>query len=99
MAAVNGEGRALGFVCAPVLFQRVAAMCADVPSDIAAHEATKSTKVYILIVRQRIFYGIHECFNCCKNGCLVNTGFLCNLVYNICFSHFSLKKILLLGFC
>ena len=37
MAAVNGAGRALGFVCAPVLFQRVAAMCADVPSDIAAY--------------------------------------------------------------
>ena len=31
MAAVNGAGRA------PVLFQRVAAMCADVPSDIAAY--------------------------------------------------------------
>ena len=37
MAAVNGAGRALGFVCAPVLFQRVAAMCADVPSDIATY--------------------------------------------------------------
>ena len=37
MAAVNGAGRALGFVCAPVMFQRVAAMCADVPSDIAAY--------------------------------------------------------------
>ena len=37
MAAVYGAGRALGFVCAPVLFQRVAAMCADVPSDIAAY--------------------------------------------------------------
>ena len=37
MAAVNGAGRALGFVCAPVLFQRAVAMCADVPSDIEAY--------------------------------------------------------------
>ncbi len=31
-----------------------------------------------------------------STGCLINTGVLCNFVYNICFSHFSLKKILLL---
>lgn len=37
MAAVNGAGRALGFVCAPVLFQRAVAMCADVESDIASY--------------------------------------------------------------
>ncbi len=37
MAAVAGAGRALGFVCAPVLFQRVAALCADVPTDIEAY--------------------------------------------------------------
>lgn len=37
MSAVNGAGRALGFVCAPVLFQRAVAMCADVPSDIEAY--------------------------------------------------------------
>lgn len=37
MAAVNGAGRALGFVCAPALFQRAVAMCADVPSDIEAY--------------------------------------------------------------
>ena len=37
MAAVNGAGRALGFVCAPVLFQKAVAMCADVPSDIEAY--------------------------------------------------------------
>ncbi|MCD8250142.1 MAG: pyridoxal phosphate-dependent aminotransferase [Lachnospiraceae bacterium] len=37
MAAVAGAGHALGFVCAPVLFQRVAALCADVPTDIEAY--------------------------------------------------------------
>lgn len=37
MAAVNGAGRALGFVCAPVLFQRTVAMCTYVPSDIEAY--------------------------------------------------------------
>ena len=37
MAAVNGAGRALGFVCAPVLFQKAVAMCADVPSDIESY--------------------------------------------------------------
>lgn len=37
MAAVAGAGRALGFVCAPVLFQKAVAKCADVPSDISAY--------------------------------------------------------------
>ncbi len=37
MAAVNGAGRALGYVCAPVMFQRAVARCADVLSDIAAY--------------------------------------------------------------
>lgn len=37
MAAVAGAGRALGFVCAPVLFQKAVARCADVPSDISAY--------------------------------------------------------------
>ena len=41
MAAVNGAGRALGFVCAPVLFQKAVAMCADVPSDIEAYARNK----------------------------------------------------------
>ena len=35
--AVAGAGRALGFVCAPVLFQRVIERCIDVPSDVAAY--------------------------------------------------------------
>lgn len=37
-AAVAGAGRALGYVCAPVLFQRVVARCADVPSDVSAYK-------------------------------------------------------------
>lgn len=37
MAAVAGAGRALGFVCAPVLFQKVIAKCVDVPSDVSAY--------------------------------------------------------------
>lgn len=37
MAAVAGAGRALGFVCAPVLFQKAVAKCAHVPSDISAY--------------------------------------------------------------
>ena len=37
MLAVAGAGRALGFVCAPALFQRVLADCVDVPSDVEAY--------------------------------------------------------------
>lgn len=37
VAAVAGAGRALGFVCAPALFQRVLADCVDVPSDVSAY--------------------------------------------------------------
>ncbi|MDO4437484.1 MAG: pyridoxal phosphate-dependent aminotransferase [Coriobacteriaceae bacterium] len=37
MAAVAGSARALGFVCAPSLFQRVVADCVDVPTDVAAY--------------------------------------------------------------
>lgn len=41
MSAVAGAGRALGYVCAPVLFQRVAARCADVPSDVSAYKKNR----------------------------------------------------------
>ncbi len=41
MAAVAGAGRALGYVCAPVLFQRVVARCTDVTGDIAAYERNR----------------------------------------------------------
>lgn len=37
MAAIAGAGRALGYVCAPVLFQRAVAKCADVTGDISAY--------------------------------------------------------------
>lgn len=37
MAAVAGAGRALGYVCAPALFQRAVARCADVTGDISAY--------------------------------------------------------------
>ena len=36
-AAVAGAGRALGYICAPVLFQRVIAACVDQPSDVEAY--------------------------------------------------------------
>lgn len=37
MAAVAGAGRALGYVCAPVLFQKAVAKCTDVTGDISAY--------------------------------------------------------------
>lgn len=37
MAAVAGAARALGFVCAPALFQRVIVDCIDEPADVAAY--------------------------------------------------------------
>lgn len=40
-AAVNGAGRALGYICAPVLFQRAIARCVDVPSDVASYDANR----------------------------------------------------------
>lgn len=36
-AAICGAGRALGFVCAPSLFQGVIEKCVDVPTDVAAY--------------------------------------------------------------
>ena len=39
--AVAGAGRALGFVCAPALFQRVVIDCVDCPSDVAAYERNR----------------------------------------------------------
>lgn len=41
MAAVNGAGRALGYVCAPVLFQKVVAKCTGVTGDISAYERNR----------------------------------------------------------
>ncbi len=39
--AVSGAGRALGFVCAPAVFQQVIARCVDEPADIAAYERNR----------------------------------------------------------
>lgn len=39
--AVCGAGRALGYICAPVLLQRVVAKCLDVPSDVRAYEENR----------------------------------------------------------
>ena len=40
-AAVCGAGRALGYVCAPSLFQRVAARCAGMTGDISVYQANR----------------------------------------------------------
>ena len=40
-AAVCGAGRALGYVCAPSMFQRVAARCADQTSDIEVYQTNR----------------------------------------------------------
>ena len=42
MAAVSGAARALGFVCAPAIFQRVVTDCVDEPSDVAAYARNRS---------------------------------------------------------
>lgn len=41
MAAVAGAGRALGYVCAPVLFQRVIARCAELSGDVSAYKRNR----------------------------------------------------------
>lgn len=40
-AAVCGAGRALGYVCAPVLFQKMLLTCLDEKTDISAYEKNK----------------------------------------------------------
>lgn len=39
--AVSGAGRALGFVCAPAIFQQAVARCVDEKSDTAAYERNR----------------------------------------------------------
>lgn len=41
MAAVAGAGRALGYVCAPVLFQKAIARCVDVSGDVSAYKKNR----------------------------------------------------------
>ena len=40
-AGVMGAGRALGFVCAPALFQRLVAKCQNVTSDLSVYKANR----------------------------------------------------------
>ncbi len=40
--AVAGAGRALGYICAPALLQRVIAECIDLPSDVEAYAANRA---------------------------------------------------------
>ena len=42
-AAVCGAGRALGFVCAPALFQSVIERCVDAPCDVEAYRLNRET--------------------------------------------------------
>ncbi len=39
--AIAGAGRALGYICAPVLFQRVLAECIDLPADVEAYRTNR----------------------------------------------------------
>lgn len=63
MAAVAGSARALGFVCAPALFQRVVADCVDEPCNIEAYDRNRRTLMcglgemgYSLVEPQGAFY-------------------------------------------
>ena len=54
-AAVCGAGRALGFVCAPALFQRVAAECDGLTADLSVYKRN----------RDLLYNGLTECgFTC-----------------------------------
>lgn len=44
-AAVAGAGRSLGYVCAPGLFQRVCAQCANETADLSIYETNKTLLV------------------------------------------------------
>ena len=39
--AINGAGRALGYICAPTLFQRVLEECIAVPSNVEAYDTNR----------------------------------------------------------
>ena len=56
-AAICGAGRALGYVCAPSLFQQVVAACVDVRPDVEAYRRN----------RDLIYGGLSECgFRCVR---------------------------------
>lgn len=46
--AVCGAGRSLGYVCAPVLFQRVAEKCCGVPADLDSYQRNRALFTEIL---------------------------------------------------
>lgn len=48
--AVSGAGRALGYICAPVLLQRVVARCLDVPADVS--EYAKNREILTSMLRE-----------------------------------------------
>lgn len=61
--SVAGAGRSLGYVCAPVLFQKVIARCVDVPCDVSTYKNNRDllynglTKIGYKCVRpQGAFY-------------------------------------------
>ena len=54
-AAVCGAGRELGFVCAPALFQRVAAECDGMTADLSVYKRN----------RDLLYHGLKDCgFTC-----------------------------------
>ncbi len=53
-AAVCGAGRALGYVCAPSMFQRVIGECLNIPSDVAAYKENRD-----LLYNALTQYGYH----------------------------------------
>lgn len=62
-AAVCGAGRALGYVCAPSLIQKVVEKCCDLPSDVAAYAQNRdvlfdalSAMGYTCVTPQGAFY-------------------------------------------
>ena len=54
-AAVCGAGRALGYICAPVLFQRICAKCLGMSSDVTIYKENRD-----LLFETLTFYG-YEC--------------------------------------
>lgn len=63
MTAVAGSARALGFVCAPALFQRVVTDCVDEPCNLTAYDRNRRTLMfelgemgYSLVEPQGAFY-------------------------------------------
>lgn len=46
--AISGAGRALGYICAPVLLQKVIERCLDVPADVAEYAKNREILTEIL---------------------------------------------------